>query len=94
MAEFQSTLGRFDDAEASVERGMARAQGTTYYRGHLYEMRGVVAERRAKTLRAQGKLDEAKRAEAAAMSAFEKSMQIQEKVLDDLLKDDAGPAKN
>lgn len=94
VAELESQLGRFDAANASVERGLGFAKGTTYYLGHLFEIKGVVAERRAKKLRADGKEDAARQAERDAVEAFERSMQIQEKVLDDLLKQkDEAPRK-
>lgn len=93
VAELESQLGRFDAANANVERGLGFAKGTTYYLGHLFEIKGVVAERRAKKLRADGEAEAARLAERDAVKAFERSMQIQEKVLDELLKskDDAPP---
>jgi len=86
IAELQSKLGRFEEASASVERGMQFAKGTTYYLGHLFEIKGLVAERRAKQLREQGDERAAQAAEKSAIEAFERSMSIQEKVLDELLK--------
>jgi len=94
VADLESQLGRFDEANASVERGLTLAKGTTYYLGHLLETKGVVAERLAKKKRAEGDEQAARRAEKAAVDAYERSMQIQEKVLDQLLEPkDAAPAE-
>jgi hypothetical protein len=94
VADIESQLGRFDEANASVERGLKLAKGTTYYLGHLFETKGLVAERLAKKRRAEGDEQAAQRAEKAAVDAYERSMQIQEKVLDDLLEpNDAVPPK-
>jgi hypothetical protein len=92
VADLESQLGRFDEANASVERGLKLAQGTTYYLGHLLEIKGVVAERLAKQKRAAGDEQAARRAEQTAMEAYERSMEVQESVLDELLerKNDAG----
>lgn len=87
LADLKSALGRFDDATREVDAGMALVKGTTYYRGHLLEMRGLVHERRAKQLRTQGDLDAAKAAEDAALEAFEESMRVQQQVIDQTLPD-------
>ena len=63
---------------------MALAKDTTYYMGHLFEIKGVIAERRAKRQRKEGQNESAKDAENEAIEAFERSMKIQviEKLLD------------
>lgn len=90
LADLKSELGRFDDAAREVDAGMALVKGTTYYRGHLLEMRGLVHERHAKHLRDRGDLAAAKAAEDAALEAFEASMRVQQQVIDQALPD-AGP---
>lgn len=87
LADLKSELGRFDEAAREVDAGMALVKGTTYYRGHLLEMRGLVHERHAKQLRAQGDLGAAKAAEDAALEAFEASMRVQQQVIDQALPD-------
>lgn len=85
LADLKSQLGRYDEALQNVEAGMALAKDATYFRGHLFEMQGLVDERRAKTLRAEGDEAAAKRAEAKALDAFEKAMNIQQEVIDKAL---------
>lgn len=87
LADLKSGLGRFEEAARDVDSGMALVKGTTYYRGHLLEMRGLVHERHAKHFRTQGDLAAAKRAEDAALEAFEESMRVQEQVIDQALPD-------
>lgn len=87
LADLKSQLGRFDEAAREVDSGMALVKGTTYYRGHLLEVRGLVHERHAKELRSRGDLGAAKLAEAAALDAFEASMRVQQQVIDDALPD-------
>ncbi len=52
-AELSSRLGRHDAAAADVDRGLSLAAEVSYFRGHLYEVRGLVEERRAAHLRAE-----------------------------------------
>ncbi len=87
LADLKSELGRFDEAAREIDAGMALVKGTTYYRGHLLEMRGLVHERHAKRLRDQGDLGAAKAAEEAALEAFEASMRVQQQVIDQALPD-------
>ena len=87
LADLKSELGRFDEAAREVDSGMALVKGTTYYLGHLLEMRGLVHERHAKQLRAQGDVGAAKVAEEAALEAFEASMRVQQQVIDEALPD-------
>ena len=87
LADLKSELGRFEEAARDVDSGMALVKGTTYYRGHLLEMRGLVHERHAKHFRTQGDIAAAKLAEDAALEAFEESMRVQEQVIDQALPD-------
>lgn len=82
LADLESRLGRFEAAAAQVRAGMALVTETTYFRGHLFEVQGLVAERHAKQLREQGQTDQAKRLEERALEAFERSMDIQQQVID------------
>jgi len=91
LADLKSELGRFDEATREVDSGLALVKGTTYYRGHLLEMRGLVHERHAKQLRTQGDLGAAKVAEEAALEAFEASMRVQQQVIDEVLPDAGRP---
>jgi tetratricopeptide (TPR) repeat protein len=77
LADLTSRLGRFDEAAAHVERGLEQAREVTYFRGHLFEVRGLVEERRAAGLREQGDSAAADAAKQRALEAFEQSMEIQ-----------------
>jgi hypothetical protein len=91
LADLKSQLGRFDEATREVESGLQLVEGTTYYRGHLFEVKGLVAEREAKRFKAEGDEVRAKRAEQEALDAFEKSMQVQEQVIEKALPDAGTP---
>jgi len=81
LADLKSQLGRFDDAAADVDRGLDLAKETTYFRGHLFEVRGLVEERRSKSLKEKGEDDKAEAAKKRALDAFETSMTIQAEVI-------------
>ncbi len=50
-ADLSSRLGRHDAAAADVDRGLSLATAVSYFRGHLFEVQGLVEERRASHLR-------------------------------------------
>lgn len=81
LADLESRLGRFDAAAKDVDAGLKLAPETSYYEGHLFEVRGQLEERRSKALAADGKNDEAKQARDRALQAFEESMRIQAEVI-------------
>ena len=81
LADLESRRGRFDEGAAHVERGLEQARETTYFRGHLFEVRGLVEERRAKSLRESGDTGAADAAKKRALDAFEQSMEIQAEVI-------------
>ena len=85
LADYKSQLGQFAQAREEVRAGMQLAQDPTYFRGHLFEVQGLVAERQAKELKAAGQLAAAKKAEADALDAFEKAMSVQEQVIEQAL---------
>jgi hypothetical protein len=81
IAELLSALGRFDPAEAAVREGLDSAKAPTYFRGHLFEVRGLLEERREKALRAKGRGQEADEAHQRSLSAYEEAMKIQASVI-------------
>lgn len=81
LADLESQLGRYEPAAANVVKGLELARETTYFRGHLFEVRGHVEERRAKQLRDQGDSPGADAAKKRALEAFEQAMSIQEEVI-------------
>jgi len=84
LADLRSTRGDFDAALGDVDAGLALARETSYFRGHLFEVRGLVEERRAKTL-SDGA--DRERARKAAMDAFDEAVRIQDQVISSALGD-------
>ncbi len=84
LADLRSMRGEFDVALRDIEAGLALAREATYFRGHLFEVRGLVEERRTKAL-PEG--DERERARRAAMDAFDEAVRIQEEVISSALGD-------
>ena len=80
-ADLRSRLGQHDRALEDVEAGLRLAPGQTYFRGHLFEVRGLVEERRAKALAEAGNDAAAEQARGRALAAFEQAMRIQEEVI-------------
>lgn len=81
LADLKSQLGRHEAAEKDISRGLELAKETTYFRGHLFEVRGLAEERLGKSLAAQGDASGAEEAKKRALDAFEKSMAIQAEVI-------------
>ena len=50
MADLESRLGRYDEAEREIAKGLELATEVTYFRGHLFEVRGLVEERQSRAL--------------------------------------------
>ncbi|HEY3234187.1 MAG TPA: hypothetical protein VGJ84_05695 [Polyangiaceae bacterium] len=81
LADLSSRLGKFDEADRQVKAGLELVPETTYFQGHLWEVRGVVEERRAEALRGAGDAQAAQAAAQRALYAFEKAMNIQAEVI-------------
>ena len=54
LAGLRSRQGAFAEALADVDEGLLLATETTHFRGHLFEVRGLVEERRARALAEAG----------------------------------------
>lgn len=80
LADLRSAGGSFEAAEADVTRGLTLAREPTYFRGRLFEVRGLVLERKEKSLRQKGELDAANRAREAAIVAYEEATLVQDAV--------------
>jgi hypothetical protein len=87
LADLKSEDGKFDDAARDVDMGIAMATEPTHFRGHLFEMRGVVEQRRAKALKDKGDTAGSEKARKAAFEAFDQTMDIQEEVISRMLKE-------
>jgi hypothetical protein len=80
-ADLLSRAGRFDQAEAEISAGLENARVPNYFRGHLFEVRGLMEERREKSLRGSGRGQEADQARDRSLSAYEEAMKIQAEVI-------------
>jgi hypothetical protein len=81
LADFRSRRGDFDRALADVQKGLDLVPEQSYFRGHLFETRGLVEERRTKALTASGDQAGAAQARERALAAFEEAMRIQQAVI-------------
>jgi hypothetical protein len=87
LADLRSDLGHFAAAGEDIAQGLALATKPTHFRGHLYEVSGLVHERQAKALAAQGDEAGAAAARARALDAFEMAIKIQDQVITEALGD-------
>lgn len=81
LADLSSQSSDFDAADAHLRAGLELVPDTGYFRGHLFEVRGVVEERRAKALAAKGDAQGAAAANQRALDALEQAMAIQADVI-------------
>jgi hypothetical protein len=81
IADLLSRAGRFDPADQAIERGLESARAPSYFRGHLFEVRGLIEERREKALRATSRGQEADKARERSLAAYEEAMKIQAEVI-------------
>ena len=83
LADFESQLGDYDAAAGHVARGLERLSPTpTYFRGHLYEVSGLIEERRAQSLESRGDKEGAAQAKNKALDALETAMKVQASVIE------------
>lgn len=85
LAELRSDLGDFDAATRDLDEGLGLAKSRSYYRGRLFEVRGIVEERREKALRAKGDAAGAAKAREEAAKALEEATVIQMEIVKDAL---------
>lgn len=81
IADFQSRLMQFDDALKRITTALDQVPEPSYFRGHLFEVRGLVEQRHAAELLRTGQSEQAEKANARALQAFETAMQIQAEVI-------------
>lgn len=81
LADLRSEDGKFDEAARDVSDGIGLAAAPTHFRGRLFEVRGLVEERRSKALKEKGDTAGAERARKAAVESFGQAMDIQEDVI-------------
>jgi hypothetical protein len=68
-----------------VRQGLSHASGTTYFRGHLLEVEGIVEEARAATLADAGHAPEAAQARARALALLDEAVALQQEVIEGAL---------
>jgi tetratricopeptide (TPR) repeat protein len=81
LADLRSQGGQFDAAERDIQKGLVLAREPTHFRGHLFEVRGLVEERRMQSLREAGDTAGAERARKLALEAFEAAIEVQDEVI-------------
>jgi len=81
IADLESQRQDFEGAVKSVAKALLSVPDPSYFRGHLFEVLGLVEERRAQFLSHAGKAAESEQARARALAAFEQSMSIQAEVI-------------
>ncbi len=82
LADLRSRQGAFNRAEADVKSGLALLEGPSYFQGHLFEVQGLLEERRAKALAGSGDTAGAEHAKERALAAFQKAMEVQATVIE------------
>ena len=85
LADLQSASGDVDAALREIDAGLAYAVTPTHFRGHLFEVKGIVLERRHAALKEKGDLKGAERVKGEAITAFNEAIEIQNKVIEGAL---------
>lgn len=86
-ADLRSQDGDFEEAARDIEDGLQAAVAITHFRGHLYEVGGLVAERQAATLDRAGNAAAAAAAKERAIVLYEQAIDVQDKVIEAALGD-------
>ena len=81
LAELRLRKNDVPAADREIRSGLDHAAVTTYFRGHLLELEGIVEETRAALLVDAGETKEAAEARARAVSLLEEAIQVQGKVI-------------
>jgi hypothetical protein len=81
VADLQTRVGKLDDARRTVARGLRQVPEISYYRGHLYEVLGIVEEREHQLLTLRNDQLGAANAAERALLALDEAMRIQAEVI-------------
>jgi hypothetical protein len=81
VADIESQAEDFETAVQSISKALPWVPEPSYFRGHLYEVLGLIEERRARALTRAGNTAAAELAKNRALTAFEQSMTIQAEVI-------------
>ena len=90
LAELELRRQDVNAASEDVKQGLTHAQEPTYFRGHLLEMGGLAEEAREGALRDAGASAAAAAARQKAIDLFHQAVAVQEQVVKDSLRGDAG----
>jgi hypothetical protein len=90
LAELRLRNRDVEEASQDVRAGLSHAPESTYFRGHLLEVEGVLEETRAAQLFDAGRAEEATRARARAFDLLNQAVEVQEQVVTKSLGDEAG----
>jgi hypothetical protein len=82
QADLASRHDNYIVALADIDQGLVLVPESSYFRGHLFEVRGLVEERRSKALAASGDTAGAISARERALTAFQEAMRIQSAVIE------------
>ncbi len=82
--------GDLDRGARYAKEGLTHASGTSYFRGHLLEVDGLLEEARVAALRDAGKSAEAEAAKTRAIEKLEAAVRVQQSVIGGALAADAG----
>ena len=85
LADLHSASGNVDAALREIDAGLAYAVTPTHFRGHLFEVKGIVLERRHAALKDKGDAKGAERVKGEAITAFNEAIEIQNKVIEGAL---------
>jgi hypothetical protein len=94
MAELRVRQEEFERAEDDVVKGLERARARTYFRGHLFEVRGLVYEKLSEKLAKAGKGAEAEEARQKATRASSEAVRLQDEVIEQALADSGSPTRD
>jgi len=89
LAELRLRTGNLAGAESDAHAGLAHAPEPTYFRGHLLEIQGIIAETRAADFADAGRAAAAEQLRSRARELLNQAVKIQEEVLAHAT-DDAG----
>ncbi len=81
VAELRLRKGDLEAAVRAVETGLTHAPDSTYFRGHLLEISGLVEETRAGIADDAGQPDAARQSRQRAIALLEEVVRIQEAVI-------------
>jgi hypothetical protein len=81
IADLLSRTGEFEQAASEIEAGLKATPTPSYFRGHLFEVRGLLEERREKSLNGAGRTADAQLAHERSLTAYEEAMKIQAEVI-------------